>query len=978
MILLLGFLFTAGLGYAQTTVSGTVTDETGAPLPGASVSAKGTTMGTMTDDAGRYSLQVSEDVNVLVFSYIGMETVEKQITGSTVDCMLEPMSSELEEIVVIGYGQVKKEDATGSVSTVKSDDFNQGSITNPMDLVSGKTAGVQITSNSGAPGSGSTIRIRGGSSLSANNDPLIVIDGVPIDNSGVAGMRNPLNTINPNDIESFTVLKDASATAIYGSRASNGVIIITTKKGKLGAPLSVAYNGNVSTSILNKTTDVLAADEYRDMIIEKYGAGSTQAALLGDANTNWQNEIFRTAISHEHNVNLTGSAGMLPYRVSLGYTDQQGILKTGYLDRYTGAVSLSPKLLDKHLDVNFNLKGMKIANKFADGGAVGSAVRFDPTQPVMDTGNGFGDYFAWTAGEGSPIGIAPANPVALLNQRENLSDVYRVLGNLQLDYKMHFLPELRANVNVAYDYSESGGTNQVPANAAFDYDPSGKTSGYNSIYDETKGNELLEAYLNYAKDIDGIDSRIDLMGGYSWQHIHRKGSNFATNFAGDADTTDTDYNTEYYLLSFFGRLNYTFKGRYLLTATVRNDGTSRFSPENRWGLFPSAALAWRISEESFLKNSSVISNLKLRAGYGVTGQQDIGFGDYPYLARYTYSQNNAMYPFGDTYYRTLRPEAYNSNLKWEETTTINLALDFGLYKDRISGGIDVYQRTTEDLINVIPIPAGTNFNNTIWANIGNMENRGIEFSLNTRPIVTEELFWEVGANYTVNKNEITKLTAVEDSSYIGVTTGGISGGVGNYIQIHSTGFPAHSFYVYEQVYDPEGNPIEGAYVDRNGDGTVDDEDRYRFEKSAPDHIIGFNTRLEYKNFDFSLSARANIGNYVYNNVASVNGIYYDMYNSAGYLNNVTTAVYDSEFGSYQLNSDFYVEDASFFRIDNISLGYTVNQLFDGLMRMRVSASAQNVFTYTNYSGLDPEIFGGIDNNMYPRPTIFVLGLNLEF
>lgn len=978
MILLLGFLLSAGFGYAQKSVSGTVTDETGAALPGASVSVKGTTIGTMTDDSGQYSLQAPDDATTLIFSYIGMQTVEKEITGSNVSCTLEPMSSELDEIVVIGYGQVKKEDATGSVTAVSSEDFNQGSITNPMDLISGKTAGVQITSNGGAPGSGSTIRIRGGSSLSASNDPLIVIDGVPIDNTGVAGMRNPLNTINPNDIESFTVLKDASSTAIYGSRASNGVIIITTKKGKLGAPLKVSYNGNVSMSMLTAKTEVLSADEYRNVIADTYGAESPQAAILGTANTDWQSEIFQNAISHQHNVSLSGSAGLLPYRVSVAYSDMEGILKTGTLDRYTGALSLTPSLLNKHLNVNFNVKGMKIANKFADGGAVGSAVRFDPTQPVMDEGNGFGDYFAWTTGEGNPITIAPANPVALLNQRENISDVYRVLGNLQLDYKMHFLPELRANVNLAYDYSQSDGTNTVPDIAAFDYDPSGATSGYNSVYDETKGNELLEAYLNYTKDLDGIDSRLDLMGGYSWQHIHRKGSNFATNYVGDNDTTNTDYNTEYFLLSFYGRLNYTFKGRYLLTATVRNDGTSRFAPENRWGLFPSAALAWRISEESFLKNSNVVSNLKLRVGYGVTGQQDIFQGDYPYLARYTYSYDNAMYPFGGVYYNTLRPEAYNAELKWEETTTTNLALDFGFLKDRINGSVDVYQRTTYDLINVIPVPAGTNFNNTILANIGDLENQGVEVILNTRPVVTNDMFWEVGVNYTYNQNEITKLTAVQDSSYIGVTTGGISGGVGNYIQVHSTGFPANSFYVYEQLYDEAGMPIEGAYADRNEDGVVDENDKYRFEKSAPDHIIGFNTRFEYKNFDFSLTARANIGNYVYNNVASVNGIYYDMYNSAGYLNNVTTAVYDSEFGSYQLASDFYVEDASFLRIDNISIGYNFLNLFNDVMDMRIYATAQNVYTYTKYSGLDPEIFNGIDNNMYPRPRIFMLGLNLDF
>ncbi len=978
------FLLFVNFTYGQRNIAGTVTGTDGEVIPGVSVIVKGTTTGTMTDATGKYSITVPDEATTLVFTYIGMETQEVEITGNVINCLLKFSDSEIAEVVVIGYGEIKKEDATGSVSTVSSDDFNQGAIISPQDLISGKTSGVQITSGGGAPGEGSVIRIRGGSSLSAINDPLIVIDGVPIDNEGVAGMRNPLNIINPNDIETFTILKDASSTAIYGSRASNGVIIITTKKGKLGSPYKISYNGNVSVSTLPKKLDVLSANEYRTVLQEQVNEGIIAEAaldLLGNENTDWQEEIFQTAINHDHNVAFSGAYNFLPFRVSLGYSDQEGILKTGTLDRITGALSLSPRFLDNHLSVNLNIKGMNINNRFADGGAVGSAVSFDPTQPVFDEGNDFGGYYVWTSGEGNPITIATKNPLSLLEQRENISTVNRLLGNLQLDYKLHFLPDLKANVNLAYDYSESNGTNIVPDNAGFDYDPSGTNSGYNSVYDETKGNELLEAYLNYSKDMSSIESEFDLMGGYSFQHIYRKGSNFSTNYVGNADTVDTDYNTEYYLISFYGRINYSFKNRYLLTASLRYDGTSRFAPENRWGLFPSTAFAWKINEEEFLKNISLISDLKLRIGYGITGQQNINQGDYPYLARYTYSENTAMYPFGDVYLNTLRPEAYNQLLKWEETTTYNIALDFGLYKDRIAGSLEFYKRLTDDLINLIPVPAGSNFNNTILSNIGSLENKGIEFTLNVRPVVKKDLFWEVGFNFTYNQSEITKLTAVTDSSYTGVPEGGISGGIGNTVQRHFTGYSPNTFFVFEQLYDADGYPIEGAFVDRNDDGVVNEEDKYYYKSSKPDYFMGFNTKLVYKDIDFSFSGRINIGNFVYNNVNSSTAFYENLYNSAGYLNNTPSAITDIGFinlSDYQLTSDYYVTDASFLKLDNVSVGYSFDNLFETELKGRVAVTVQNVLTYTKYKGLDPEVFSGIDNNIYPRPRIFMLGVNLDF
>lgn len=975
-LLLILFLTSSSL-YAQQTITGKVVDKRDIGLPGVTIVEVGTSNATITDLDGNYSLNVSENATVLEFTMMGMKTEDIEITSDVINLKMTDSDQEIGDVVVIGYGKVKKGDVTGSISTVGSKDFIQGSVSSPQDLISGKIPGVSITSTGGAPGSSSVIRIRGGSSLSASNDPLIVIDGIPVENGGVAGMRNPLNVVNPEDIASFTVLKDASATAIYGSRASNGVILITTKKSKQGAPLKISYTVNTALSTLPKKLDVLSADEYRTLITEKYGEGSIQANLLGTSNTDWQNEVFQNAFNQEHNLSLSGSVKVLPYRVSMSYSDQKGILKTDGFKRMSGAIILNPKLMKDHLNITVNLRGTNVQNQFADGGAVGAAVRFDPTQPVLVEDQTFGGYYTWLTSGGNPITIATKNPVALLNQRKNISNVNRILASTKLDYKLHFLPDLHFNVNLAYDRSESAGTNIVPDNASFDWDPSGVTSGYNSKYSQIKSNELLETYLNYSKDLSSSGTRIEVMGGYSWQHLYSEDHNFSTNYAGDADTSQNDYSTEYYLVSLYSRLNFTIKNRYILTATLRDDGTSRFSPENRWGLFPSAAFAWKISEEEFIKNIPQISDLKLRIGYGVTGQQNIGQGNYPYLPRYTYSYPNAAYPFGTTYYNTLRPEAYNYNLKWEQTTTYNIGLDYGLFKNRIVGSVDLYKRITSDLLNVIPIPAGTNFNNTILSNIGSLENSGIEFNINFRPIVKKDVFWEVGFNVSYNKNEITKLTVVEDSSYIGVATGGIAGGIGNTVQMHSVGYPSSTFYLMEQIYDADGNPIEGAYVDRNNDGVVNDQDKYLSYSPFADYLVGFSTRFNYKNFDFSMSARGSIGNFVYDNISSVNGLSIDMYNSAGYLNNVTNAITDPGFDDYQLMSDYYVKDASFLRMDNISLGYS-KKLFNEKLKFRIGTSVQNAFVISKYDGLDPEIFGGIDNNMYPRPRIFSVNLNIEF
>lgn len=966
---------------AQTAVTGTVTDaQTNETLPGVNISIKGTTMGTSTDAEGTYSLHVPSQQDTLVFSYVGYTRQQIPINGrSTINVALEPDIQNLQDLVVIGYGTQEKEDNTGSVTSISADEFNEGAITSPQELFQGKAAGVTVTSNDGAPGSGATIRIRGGSSLSASNDPLYVVDGVPLDGGGIAGMRNPLNTINPSDIESISILKDASATAIYGSRASNGVILITTKRGTKGQSLSVNYTGKASYQTQSKQIEVFSADEFRNVIEQQFGQVGTR--YLGNSNTDWQDQIYSDAFSQDHNLSFTGSYSNLPYRLSVGFSGNGGILRTSQMDRLTGSLALNPSFFDNTLKVDLNVKGMRVDNRFANRGAIGSALRFDPTKPVMvDTSDApYGGYYTWVDNAGNRIPIAPANPVALLEQTFDESTTYRSIGNIKFDYSLPFISNLTAILKLGYDYSDvADGHYKVPVDAAFADDGSG-APGTLTDYNQRKENQLLDFYLNYNKNLPSIKSSLDITGGYSWEHHFEQDSSYSTNF-NRADTLvvdqNTDFKTENYIISFFGRLNYTFNNKYLLTATLRRDGTSRFSEENRWGLFPSLALAWKIHEEPFMQGIGELSQLKLRAGYGVTGQQRIGQGDYPYLAQYTLSEPNARYQFGNEFVTTLRPEGYNQDLKWEETTTYNLGIDYGFFDDRLTGSLEAYYRETNDLLNVIPVPAGTNFTNRILSNVGTLEVRGIEFNVTGRLISNQNTYLEVGFNASHNTDEITKLTTVNSEDYIGVETGGIAGGVGNTIQIHSVDHPRSSFYVFEQVYDENGNPLEGVYVDRNNDGIISADDKYRYESPSPDVVMGFSSRFEHKNWDASFSARANIGNYIYNNVASSNAFYNDMLYTQ-YIRNAPVSIRDTNFQNAQFHSDHYVENGSFLRMDNISVGYTFNDLFNQGTTLRLSGTVQNAFVITNYSGLDPEVFGGIDNNVYPRPRSFILGLNLN-
>lgn len=960
----------------QVRVSGTVTDAADrATLPGVNVVVKGTLTGTIADVNGEYSLMASPG-DVLVFTFIGYLPQEITVGDQTViNVAMRTDVQALEEVTVIGYGTVKKSDVTGSVTAVSAKDFNKGAITSPQDLLVGKSAGVVITTDGGAPGSGATIRIRGGSSLNADNEPLIVIDGVPIGNGLVSGNSNILSFINPNDIETFTILKDASATAIYGSRASNGVILITTKKGQAGTPFTVSYNGSVSVANAIAFVDVFSGDEIRQLALEKVNLfGIDNLDLLGSENTNWQKEIFRTAISHDHNLSLAGSVKNLPYRFSVGYTDQNGILKNTDMQRVTGALSIDPTFFNGALKVNINVKGMNTHNNFGESGAIGSAVNMDPTQVIMDGNEASAGYFQWV-NYGANLGTP--NPVEQALAADNKSVVNRVIGNVQLDYALPFLPELRANLNMATDYTHSVGHNNRPGTS-----PSVLTAplyGRLTDYSGTFYNNLLDFYMNYKKDISSIRSNVDVTAGYSWQHFKREGENYSRGII-DAWHTyyqksdSSHYASENYLVSFFGRVNFTLMDRYLLTVTVRDDGSSRFAEGNRWGLFPSAALAWRIKEETFLKSVKAVTDLKLRLGWGQTGQQSVG-SDYPFMAKYAQSSEGSYYPIGGEFLPTLRPDPYDPNIKWEETTTLNAGLDFGFVNDRITGSVDVYKRVTNDLLNSVTIPSGSNFSNQLLTNVGSLENNGVEVSLNVIPVSKTDMSLTIGVNGSYNKNKITKLLLTDDPTYIGVLYGDAFTGQK---QVTRVGYPFYSYFVNQQVYDQAGNPIEGLYVDLSGEGGVvngDNNDKYIYHNPVADYLIGLSARFEYKNFDLMASARASIGNYVYNQVAA--GASYDQMQQIGYWKNFSKALAETNFVKRQFTSDYFVENGSFLKLDNITAGYSFNELV-GTASARVSFTVQNALILTKYSGLDPEVNGGIDNNFYPRPRTYMLGVGLSF
>ena len=994
--------------FAQTgSVSGRVVDEKNGGLPGVTVLIEGTSLGNSTNSDGTYSIQnIPAGPRTLVVSFVGYTTGRIPVTitagqnTAVATTILNENTTLLNEAVVIGYGTQRKQDLTGAVEQINEKQFVKGQVTNPEQLVQGKVAGLQITTGAGAPGTASAIRIRGGSSLSASNDPLIVIDGVPVDNRALGGtpnresVVNPLSLINPNDIESISVLKDASATAIYGSRASNGVILVTTKRGMQGEKMRVAVSSQNSVSEVYRLAEVLNADEFRAVVQARGNAG--QEALVGADNTNWQEAIYRTAQTTDNTVSVTGAAGKVPYRVSAGYLDQEGLLKFNDLKRYTGSIGLTPVLLDGDLRIDLNAKGAWIDNNFSNQDAVSNAVLYDPTRPIRAAEpqyTRYGNYFEFLDNGGSVNTLGPRNPVSLIEQTRRRSTIKRSIGNIQFDYKLPFVEGLGANLNLGYDVQFINGTTFAPATSG---SLNGGRAGLNEQYRQENRNKLLDALLKYNRQFGS--GKFDILGGYSYQDFKYRDYVFDSRLEdgsifqqpADRPISGLDYfNPGYNIQSFFGRANYNISDKYLFTATFRADGVSRFASDKRWGYFPAGAFAWRIKGEEFLKNSTAVSDLKLRLGYGQTGQQDIGSNYYGYLATYVPSRNNAQYQLGNQFVNTQRPGFYNENLTWETTTTYNLGLDYGFIDGRVYGSVDVYRRNTRDLLNFINVASLVNLSNGGFFNIGSLRNEGVEVVVNTDVVRGEKLNWTLNANASYNKNEVTELIRGDDPSFVGFETGSIDGGVGNNIQVNTVGFPAQSFLVYQQVYGADGKPLDGVVVDRNGDGIINNLDRYRYKSPRPDYVLGFGSNLTYGKANLAFTFRSNLNNYVYNNTRSAQGVF--IQNSNTFVPNFNREVLDNNFtsGNTQvLQSDYFIENASFLRMENLTVGYNFGNIYKERANLNLSFAVQNLFVVTDYKGIDPEVVGfgntlgsvtqtfGIDRTIYPRPRTYTVGLSI--
>jgi TonB-linked SusC/RagA family outer membrane protein len=984
--------FMSVAAFSQNAVTGKVTDsKDGTPVAGATITLKGTKTATQSGADGSFKINATP-TGVLVISSVGFAQQEVSIAGkSAVDVSLVQVNQQLNELVVVAYGTKRKGDLTGSVTSVSAKDFQKGVVNSSEQLLQGKVAGLEVTTGGGSPGGGSRIRIRGGASLNASNDPLLVIDGVPVEGNGIAGSSNLLNTINPNDIESISVLKDASATALYGSRASNGVLIITTKKGIKGK-IRYNFNTQLSTGIVGKTVKVLSGDEVRAIINADATASgnNTYKNLLGTANTDWQKEIYRAALGWDNNISASGAIKNIPFRASLGYLNQDGILRTDNFKRFTGSLNLNPKFLNDHLSVNLALKASNTKNNFANGGAIGSAIAFDPTQSVRSSTGKFGNYTEWLDGTGTLIDLATRNPVALLNQRDNKSSVNRFVGNLQLDYKLHWLPDLHVLVNLGVDNASGSGNDNIDSASATNY----RTGGRKTHYEQKKINTIADIQLFYSKEFKKINTKLDVLVGHSYQDFVTKVKNFASfSYRAVADPAnpqmkDTIANSvplfltdkpEYRLESYLGRINLSIANKYLITASLRRDASSKFAKANRVGYFPSVAAAWKLKDD-FFKKVNVISDLKLRLGWGTTGQQD-GLPYYSYLPYYNRSNASAQYQFGNTFYSFLRPDAYDPDRKWESTTTTNVGLDFGFLNNRISGSVDYYFKKTKDLLSMVPVAAGGNFNIELLTNVGNMENKGVEFTLNTVPVKKANLTWEFGFNFTYNTRQITNLLKQQDPNFKGIEVSGISGGTGNNIGRFNVGYAPFTYFVFKQVYDPSnGKPIEGLYEDLNRDGVIDQNDRYYYKKPASDIFLGLNTQITYKKYSLGITGHGAFGAYLYNNFNSNNGVLRQIKNPINFIGNSSANYQETGFANNQYLSDYYIENASFFRLDNINLGYNWGKILKGKASLRIAASVQNVFIITKYKGLDPENASdtGVDNNIYPRPRIFSLGFNLDF
>ncbi len=947
---------------AQDLIQGNVKDDQGIDLPGVSVIIQGTTQGTATDFDGNFEIEVDANA-ILVFSYVGYSDIELTASAGMQVAMQESAES-LDEVVLIGYGSTTKKDATGAVEKVSEKEFNVGAIASPEQLITGKTAGVNVTPPSGRPGESGTVKIRGGVSSLGTNSPLYVIDGVPIDQKGPA-----LNSINPNDIESFNILKDASATAIYGSRATNGVILITTKSGRMNSDFRVEFDSKFSVGVKSNTVDVLDTDQYRAAVLSLNNPDA--AALLTGEDTNWQEQIYQTAFGADNNLILSEGFDNSSYRIALGYNYQEGILKTNVFKRPSISMNFRQNLFDNSLKMDFNLRGSWINNNHGDDGAIGGSSEFDPTKPIYSGQSEFGGYWEWLNNDGSVNTLAPRNPVGKLFQNSNQGNTERYSGNAKFDYKFGFLEGLNLVVNLGFDYSEEAGQFIVPAESAGGFNDNGSVRNWTNL----KRNTLADVYLNYVNTFND-KHKVDVMVGHSFQDFYREDTNITQDGLGSPATGNLRSVSLNALESIFTRVNYTFNEKYLVTATYRRDGSSRFAPENRWANFFSGALAWNISEEDFLRDSETVSTLKLRLGFGQTGQQEID-KDFGYLPIYTPGDAGVRYPFGSEYHYTLRPEGYDKNIKWEESDTYNIGIDFGFINDVLTGSIEYFKRESSDILSTIAPPAGSNLTNNLYTNIGDLSSEGVEFTLNADIFQRQNFTWNVNFNGTWLNNEIVKLNNVEDPESPGIAQGGISGGVGNTVQTHKVGYPQFSYLVYEQVYAEGGEPLEGVYVDQNSDGVINDSDKRIYKNPNPDYLFGFSSYMNYKSFDLSFTLRASLGNYAYNNVSSSRGYSGALYELES-LRNVHSSLLETGFNTQQFWSDYYIQDASFLRMDNIALGYTFQNLKEGAVGFRLYTTVQNVFVLTEYDGLDPEISGGIDNNFYPRPRTFLLGFNINF
>ena len=981
-------VLTSATAFAQYTAKGVVEDKFG-PVIGAAVIQVGTSNGVQTDLDGAWTLNVPSANTLLEISFLGLKTVTVE-AGQAGHIMMEDDHEFLDEVVVIGYGTVKKSDLTGSVSTVRADEINKGVITTPADLLRGKSAGVVVTAGSGMPGSGATIRIRGTSSLNADQSPLIVIDGLPVSNDGISGMSDPLSSINPDDIESFTVLKDASATAIYGSRASNGVIVITTKKGSKTSSniphVAVDFTGSVNT--VAKYNSVLDKENIVGLIRSFYGENSAAEANLGIYeggkqvlyDTDWQREIYQIAPTYDGNISITGKIGsFLPYRVSGGYTEQVGTLKGSQMDRATASLNLSPSFLENHLTVNLNGKGTYAFNQYANQSAIGAANHYDPTKPVYNKIGGYNlnGYTTWFDQSGNINTMATMNPVALLDAKTDTANTYRFIGNAQFDYKVHGFEALRFNLNLGIDWATSSGVTELAKGSEASFHNTNQSGGgSHTDYSYSRRNTTLEFYGDYNQTFD--KHNIDLMAGYSWQHFYSESQSDSFRISDKATLGNSVGKGELYLISFFGRANYTFADKYLVTATLRADGTSRFQ-NHKWGIFPSVALGWNVMKEDFMPQDGAVSTLKFRLSWGETGQQAVG-GYYDTFAQFLTNQLGSYYFFNDTLITPISALGYSADLRWETTTTYNVGMDFGVWNDRLTANLDLYKRDTRDILNFIPVPALSNLTNYLNTNIGNMTNMGVELGLNGILIEKKDMSWTAGFNVAYNYNVITKLTASEDDA-TGVETGGVSGGTGNNVQMYQVGHPMNAFYVYQQVYDELGRPISGVYVDRNNDGMINADDKYFYHKPFADFTFGFNTNFSWKNWTAALSGHASLGNWMYNNVASDTEMLADLWTNS-FISNRLMSAWDSYFSQAQYTSDYYITDASFLKLDNVTLGYTFPKLFkvggDNYASLNIFGTVQNICTLTKYKGIDPEVYGGIDGTMYPRPRTFVLGLKFNF